>query len=208
MASGVVPRVMGSRSFCLALSGDCKCASWLAARTREAGCGIFMPEGCWASGSSKLDLEKDCVHVFRVEHKAFYNSASGNSWASPLHHFYVYVHIYKYIYTHIVSTQFYIIISHNTLQYPFKTMHWRRKTSSIRNVTFFQYFSLAFYPFLIVTSLAPKTQLLLTRTDVLTSKIIRSKHNSHILVLGTRAFVQKMYSGKGKWKTAISRFLD
>lgn len=69
IASGVVPRVMGSRSFCFDLSGDCKCASWLAARTREAGCCTFIPEDCWASGSSKLDLEKDCVRAFRVERK-------------------------------------------------------------------------------------------------------------------------------------------
>lgn len=62
---------MGSKSFCFDLSGDCKCASWLAVRTREAGCCIFIPEDCWASGSSKLELEKDCVQAFRVEHKAF-----------------------------------------------------------------------------------------------------------------------------------------
>lgn len=118
IASGVVPRVMGSRSFCLALSGDCKCASWLAASTREAGCGIFMPEDWWASGSSKLDLEKDCVHVFRL-----HNSASGNSWASPPHHFHVYVYIYKYIYTHIVQLKFtllYLLTLCNI-----RTMHWR-----------------------------------------------------------------------------------
>lgn len=123
---------MGSRSFCFDLSGDCKCASWLAARTREAGCCIFIPEDCWASESSKLDLEKDCECAVRVEHKALTILLLLNNEASPLHYF----HVYIFLHPRIVSTQLYIIISHNTWQYPFKAMHRSNlnKANSIRNV--------------------------------------------------------------------------
>lgn len=141
--------------------------------------------------------------------QGFQNSASGNTWASPHYHFHVC--IYKYIYTHIVSNQFYNIISRNTLKYPFKTMHWRHqnKISSIRNVTFLQYFSLAFLPLsLCDLPLSQNTTLTNKNRCPWQSKIIGSKHNSHIPVLRTRALVQEMHPGKAKWKPAMNRFLD
>lgn len=120
---------MGSKSFCLDLSGDCKCASWLAARTREAGCCIFIPEDCWASGSSKLDLRKDCMHTFRVEHRTFIVLLL----VTPK---YVLFIISTCININTVSAHLSIVLSHNTLQYPFKAARWSHlnKPSSIRKV--------------------------------------------------------------------------
>lgn len=71
MVSEAVPKLMGSSSFCFDLSVDCKCISWLAVRTREPGCCIFIPEDSWASVSSKLDLGSDrqCI-CFQIRLKA------------------------------------------------------------------------------------------------------------------------------------------
>lgn len=158
---------MGSRSFCLALSGDCKCASWLAASTREAGCGIFMPVDCWASGSSKLDLEKDCLHVFRVEHKAFKILLLVTPEQVLIITFMcVYINIFTHTLFQINFTTLYLVTLWNILS---KQCTGDIKIKSVPSEMshFFNISHLPFYPFLFVTYLSPKTPLLLTRTDVL-----------------------------------------